>query len=91
VISTPRRIGPTVRPVALLSRSLFARACLARNIAVQPHAFDDFLAGKNMPDAAIGELVTILFHGKARWDPEMQALADVVKPVQAMIDLRNMA
>jgi hypothetical protein len=75
-----------VRGVAALHcRSVFSRAALARNLGLQGHAIEDFVAGKReLDDDAMAALVAILFHGKARWDAEAQCLADVVKPAAAL-------
>ena len=82
----------TVRGVAALHcQSLFSAQALARNIDVKPHQLDDFLRGKaELPPRAMLDAVRILFHGKAQWGPDAQALVDVVKPVTAQMGAADM-
>ena len=60
--------------------SPFSRLAMAKNLGLQGHAIEGFLAGKELPDAALRQLVDLLFHGRAKWDADAQCIADVEKP-----------
>jgi hypothetical protein len=71
---------------ALRCKSLFAAKALADNVGIGPAALEKWLYGHaRLAPSAMAEMVHVLFHGRAAWDPVNQRLLDVVKPASAQM------
>jgi hypothetical protein len=89
--ATPSDLEVIKNATALRCKSLFAAKALADNIGVGPAALEKWLFGQaKLAPPALEALVSILFNGKSRLDPESGTLVDVVKPVAAQMDGRDL-
>jgi hypothetical protein len=89
--ANPSDLDTIKNATALRCRSLFAAKALADNIGVGPAVLEKWPFGQaKLAPSALEELVLILFNGQSRWDPDTQTLVDVVKPVTAQMDGRDL-